>query len=172
MFDKPSETDAETAAPSEELLQVRAKLDEVMRAYSRMQQDKDDFRRRAEREKERVLEAERGKIALLLAETVDQLELSLAAASPESQADGLAAGVRLIRDGLIKQIEQNGLVRMNTENATFDPNQHEAVETIPVANPDLDGKVLGELRTGYLRGDRVLRPARVAVGKHVAGGNN
>ena len=169
--------DGETAVPpagpeSTEVEQLRAKLDEVLRAYSRAQQDKEEFRKRAEREKERVLEVERGKVALELVEIADQLELSLAAAGGDSQSQGLASGVRLIHEGLLQRLARSGLVRQSTEGAKFDPSRHEAVETVPVADPELDGRVLSERRAGYVKGDRVVRPARVSVGKLAPGGNN
>jgi molecular chaperone GrpE len=51
-----------------------------------------------------------------------------------------------------------------TEGELFDPELHEAVETIP-AEGELDGKVMNEYTKGYRIGERLLRPARVAVGR-------
>ncbi len=171
----PSPEEDLTPAPAPEVLALQAKLDEVLRAYSRLQQDKDDFRRRAEREKDRVLEIERGNVALSLLDAVDQLDLTLAAAPQGTRCkdcEGLARGVRLIRDGLLRRIEQSGLSRLSTVGEAFNPQLHEAVETLPVADQALDGQVVTEARAGYRQGERVLRPARVAVGKFTPGGNN
>ena len=144
------------------------RLDEVLRAYSRLQQDKDDFRRRAEREKERILEIERGNVGVALLEAVDQLDLSLQTLSPETTCKdclGLGNGIRLIRDGLLRTVEQNGIVRFQALGTKFDPTRHDAVELVAVDDPALDGQVIREIRRGYQQGERVLRPARVAVGR-------
>ncbi len=152
-----------------ETLQAQSvRLDEVLRAYSRLQQDKDDFRRRAEREKERVLEIERGNVGLALLDAVDQLDLTLQTIPAKTTCQdcrGLSHGVELIRDGLLRHVEQAGIARLQAVGAPFDPQRHEAVELVLVADPALDGQVVTEIRAGYQQGDRVLRPARVAVGK-------
>lgn len=159
---------AEVVELRRELEERSARLDEVTRAYSRLQQDKDDFRRRAEREKDRVLGIERGNVALSLLEAVDQLELSLQAA-PQGQSCrdclGLGNGLRLIRDGLLRKVEQSGLQRFATVGQPFDPALHEALELVAVEDPTLDGTVIAEVSAGYRQGERVLRPARVTVGK-------
>jgi len=145
-----------------------ARLDEVLRAYSRLQQDKDDFRRRAEREKERVLEIERGNVGVALLEAVDQLDLTLQTIRADrgcQDCQGLSDGIRLIRDGLLRRVEQNGIARMQAVGTPFDPQRHDAVELVTVDDQALDGTVVTELRAGYQQGDRVLRPARVTVGK-------
>lgn len=164
-----------------EVTDLKARLDDVLRAYSRLQQDKDDFRRRAEREKQRVLEIEKAHVAQVLLDAVDQLDLTLGSAphaSPKGvrssckDCDAMARGVQMIRDGLLRKIEQSGMVRLSTVGEPFDPNLHEAVETLPVADPSLDGRVVAEARAGYRHGERVLRPAQVSVGKFTPGGKN
>jgi len=156
------------------LVAQSARLDEVLRAYSRLQQDKDDFRRRAEREKERVLEIERGNVGLALLEAVDQLDLTLQTIPSSTtckDCQGLSNGVRLIRDGLLRHVEQAGIARLPAVGARFDPQRHEAVELVAVDDPALDGQVVTEIRAGYQQGERVLRPARVSVGRLSSFGN-
>ena len=149
-----------------------ARLDEVLRAYSRLQQDKDDFRRRAEREKERVLEIERGNVGLALLEAVYQMDLTLQTIPTQTtckDCQGMRQGVQLIRDGLLRHVDQAGIARLPAVGMPFDPQRHEAVELVAVDDPALDGQVVTELRAGYQQGDRVLRPARVAVGRLTSG---
>jgi molecular chaperone GrpE len=158
---------SEVSALQAELQAQTSRLDEVLRAYSRLQQDKDDFLRRAEREKERVLQVERGNVGLALLDAVDQLDLSLRTSSSQSSCrdcQALGDGVRLIRDGLLRSVEKSGLTRLKTIGVAFDPLRHEAVEMVPVDDPAQDGRVVTEVRAGYQQGDRILRPARVTVG--------
>ena len=48
----------------------------------------------------------------------------------------------------------------------FDPAKHEAVSTVPAPSPELDGRVIGVVRPGYVMGEDVLRPAQVAVARN------
>jgi molecular chaperone GrpE len=144
-----------------------ARLDEVLRAYSHLQQERENFRKRSEREKERVLEVERGKVALALVEAVDELDRILSAAPGKESA--LVFGVRLIRDGLLRRALASGIQRYETVGELFDPTLHEATDTVEVADPELDDRVLEEVQAGYRQGDRVLRAARVRVGRSTAG---
>ncbi len=144
-----------------------ARLDEVLRAYSRLQQEREDFRRRLERERDRVLDVERGNVALGLLEAVDELDRSLAAAPSECGA--LADGVRLIRDGLLRRVLAGGITRLDVLGQPFDPTVHEAVDLVACDRVEDDGRVVEEIRAGYRQGERVLRPARVRVGRFPAG---
>ena len=58
-----------------------------------------------------------------------------------------------------------GAVRIDSRGQRFDPAFHEAIATAEVEDPRLDGMVIDEWEAGYRLGDRVLRPARVRVGK-------
>jgi molecular chaperone GrpE len=140
-----------------------ARLDEVLRAYSRLQQDNEDFRRRLERERDRVVEVERGKVALGLLEAVDELDRSIAAAPPAC-AD-LIVGVRLIRDGLLRRALAGGITKQPVLGETFDPNLHEAMDMVACDRPENDGRIVEEVRAGYRQGERLLRPAQVRVGR-------
>jgi molecular chaperone GrpE len=154
------------AALQEQLQSQGTRLDEVLRAYSHLQQERDEFRKRSERERERVLEVERGKVSLALIEAIDELDRSLSSVSPEREGDPLVAGVRLIRDGLVRRLLSNGIERYETVGLPFDPTRHEAADTVEVDDPSQDGRVIEEVRAGYRQADRVLRAAHVRVGRY------
>lgn len=65
-----------------------------------------------------------------------------------------------------------GIERLHTVGQQFDPYCHQAVETIPVVEESLAGKVLAEVAAGYTWQGRVIRYAQVAVGKWPAGGGD
>jgi molecular chaperone GrpE len=147
-----------------------ARIDELTRAYAALVEDNKAFRQRIEREKTRVIEAERASVAQALLEAADDLERALAAVSGAGGAGGealrsLAEGVRLSLGALHKRIADLGAERFDVEGQPFDPHLAEAVDTVAVADESQDGRVLQEVRPGYRIGDRVLRPARVRVGR-------
>ncbi len=157
---------AELAAAHKEREQQGKRLDEIARAYSGLLADQKEFRQRLEREKERVLLGERGKVALGLLELGDELERALSAARQDEGP--LAQGVRLIREGLLKRLSAMGIERMELVGKPYDPELAEAVDLVPVADKAQDDTVVAEAVPGYRLGERVLRPARVRVARYMA----
>jgi molecular chaperone GrpE len=152
------------------LAEQAARIDELSRAYAGLLEDNKAFRQRTEREKARVIEAERASVAQALLEAADDLERALAAVSGSGDGGGeafraLLEGVRLSLGGLHKRIAEVGAVRIAVAGQPFDPRVAEAVDTVAVASAEQDGLVVQEVRAGWRIGDRVLRPARVRVGR-------
>jgi molecular chaperone GrpE len=163
--------EAATAAPAlpaedprdAELAQQAARIDELTRAYAALVDEGKAARARMEREKGRVLEAERAKVAQVLLEAVDELERALSAAG--SAGGPLVEGVRLTLAALMKKVGELGAERIPVVGQRFDPRLAEAVDVMPVADAAQDDVVVQEVRAGYRIGDRVLRPAQVRVGR-------
>jgi molecular chaperone GrpE len=118
-----------------------------------------------EREKARVVEAERASVAQALLEASDDLERALSAVSGADVEPQLLEGVRLSLAALQKRIAELGAERFAVAGQPFDPHLAEAVDTVAVADAAQDGVVVQEIRPGYRIGERVLRPARVRVGR-------
>jgi len=147
-----------------------ARIDELTRAYAALLEDNKAFRARQERERSRLVDAERASVAQALLESADELERALAAVAGAGEAragalGNLVEGVRLSLAGLQKRIGELGAQRLAVVGQPFDPRLAEAVDTVAVADEAQDGVVLQEVRAGYRIGDRVLRPARVRVGR-------
>jgi molecular chaperone GrpE len=97
-----------------------------------------------------------------LLETVDNLERAL---DTHNTGTALHDGVRLVHQQFLKSLAGHGVVPMESEGQPFSAELHEAVSVVPTKSPEQDGRVMAVLQKGYLVGDEVLRPARVAVGK-------
>jgi len=147
-----------------------ARIDELTRACAALVDDNRAFRQRIEREKDRVVAAERAKVAQALLETHDELELAFRASlrghAPENPAlKDLREGVRLTLQGLAGRVAALGAERIEVRGKPYDPQTAEAVDLVAVGDPAQDGIVVEEIRPGWRIGDRVLRPARVRVGR-------
>lgn len=154
----------------ERLATQATRIDELTRAYAALVEDNKAFRQRLERESARVVEAERAGVVQALLESADDLERALAAVSGAGERAGealanLVEGVRLSLAALHKRIAGLGAQRMLVTGQPFDPHVAEAIDTVAVADESQDGVVLQEIRPGYRIGDRILRPARVRVGR-------
>jgi molecular chaperone GrpE len=152
------------------LAAAEARVDELLRAYAAEVEQGKAFRARLERERQRVLEAERAQIAQALLESVDELERAVVAAGSPEPGGPLAAlvdGVRLTIAALAKRVADLGAERLSLVGQRFDPRLAEAVDLVAVPDAAQDQVVVAEDRPGYRIGDRVLRPARVRVGRFV-----
>jgi molecular chaperone GrpE len=146
-----------------ELEGARKRLDEVARGYQGLLQEREDFKLRLTRERERLLDVEKAEVVQVLLDAVDELDLSLAAAEDSP----LARGVRIIRDGILSKLQSAGIQRLEVVGLPFDPNTAEASDMELTPDPEADQRVTAEVRAGYRMKDRVIRPARVRVAKHV-----
>lgn len=150
-------------APDATLAQQAVRIDELTRSLAMLVEENKAARARMEREKGRVLEAERAQVAQVLLEAVDELERAVGAAG--DAAGPLLDGVRITLASLSRKVAELGAVRIPVVGDRFDPRVAEAVDLVPVGDPAQDDVVVQEVRAGYRIGDRVLRPARVRVGR-------
>lgn len=119
---------------------------------------------RIEREAARELEQRKRSILAGMLEVMDDLDRAIAAGRSEAGGSGLLHGVELVRQGFLRRLEQLGVEHDPAAGSAFDPQRHEAVSSVPVADPARRGTVMAVLREGYRIGDSVLRPASVVVG--------
>ena len=159
----PPETAAELDQLRAELVAARARINELARGLQDAVRERAAFQERISRENERRREVEKGEFALPVIEAIDALDLSLQV----DDGSALARGVRLIRDDLLAKLAARGIERLQLTGSPFNPHQAEAVDTELVPHPAQDGQVLSEVRGGYVLGGRVVRPARVRVGRYV-----
>ena len=108
-------------------------------------------------------------VAQALLDAADDLERALSAVSGAGEGGdalrSLSEGVRLSLGALHKRIADLGAERLPVVGRPFDPRIAEAVDTVAVGDESRDGLVLQEVRAGWRIGERILRPARVRVGR-------
>jgi len=152
--------------------QVQEYGDRFRKAQAQMRAENDELRGRLQRNFEQRLDAARGDVVASLLETLDNLKRAIAAAeTSERRGADFAAfldGVRATAELFEARMTALGLTAIESEGEEFDPELHEAVETVSVA-PEKDNRVISELQPGYRFGDRLLRPARVRVGRATDG---
>jgi molecular chaperone GrpE len=158
--------DPERERLEQELESTRRRLDELARAYQAVNKDREEFKQRLTRERERMMDVERGNVALLLLEAIDELDRCIAMGGSEVSSP-LGQGVKLIRDGLLSKVQASGIERIQVVGQPYDPNTAEAFDMEITPEPEEDQRVVAEVRAGYKLKDRVIRPARVKVAKYV-----
>jgi len=134
--------------------------------YVRLSADFENFRKRTEREKAAFLAyGKKDFVEKLLPAYEVLLRQEKNLDKDEKKADAnLVGGIKMILGELKKAFESEGIKKMDVVGKPYDPQTAEAIAVIP-ANPEQDGIVLEEVQMGFLMDDKVLRPARVVVGK-------
>jgi molecular chaperone GrpE (heat shock protein) len=123
---------------------------------------------RLERNSRREIDEARGKLVQELLPVLDNLDRTIGAAQRGHGDPAMLEGVRLVRQQLEGVLRGYGVERIDARDQRFDPGVHDAIGVTPVADPRLHGMVIEQLDPGYRFGERLLRPARVTVGKLVA----
>ena len=135
------------------------KLKEEHERYLRAAADLENYRKRAQREREEVQKFGIERLLVDLFPVVDNLDRALAAA-PEG--DPLAGGVKLVLKVLEDALTRHGVRSFHALGQPFDPKRHEAIMTVATADHP-PGTVLAEHGRGFELHDRLVRPALVAV---------
>jgi molecular chaperone GrpE len=157
---------AELAAARKEVAERDEKLREYIAAYKeQVVHGLEETKARLKRDADKELQLARGRLVTGLLEVLDNLQRSLGAAGDTRSLDALLEGLRLVESQFLARLGALGLERIPAVGQRFDPTVHDAVTLVPVTDPAQDGVVVSELQAGYRLGDRVLRAARVAVGK-------
>jgi molecular chaperone GrpE len=141
------------------------KLQEYIEAFKRFKDEQEEYRLRMSRDIDRRVDLKFGEMVGELLESMDNLDLAVSHAHGVPEAAPLAQGVEMARRRFLSTLEQHGVEKISPEGTLFDPNEAEAVRVDKLESPDDNGKVTETLRPGYKLGERVIRPARVAVGR-------
>jgi molecular chaperone GrpE len=161
---KPSyveELEARTNAAERKLLEVQARFDQLRQ---QLQSETDETRRRLNRAADERAQREKTDFIAGLLPVLDNLQRATEAAETGGSSEVIAEGIRRTASSFENALAAAGLEPIEAVGETFNPELHEAVETVEVAPEDED-KVVGQYTRGYRIGDRLLRPARVKVGR-------
>jgi molecular chaperone GrpE len=141
------------------LADAEQQKEEYLELARRTKADFENFRKRAAADVQAA--QARGKVAVAreVIEAVDNLERALEAAEDGA---ALREGVEMVLSGLRETLTRNGIEVVDPKGEKFDPNQHEALSTMPVEGAE-SGTVVEVMQKGYRLGDQLVRPARVVV---------
>ena len=123
-----------------------------------------NYRQRMAKERQQIRRLVTDDTISSLLPVLDNLDRALTVPEDGSAKDVLV-GVGMVRRQFLSTLEELGVRVIPTEGAPFDPALHDAVETVPVEDPEQDGRILEELTRGYRTDEKVLRASRVTVGK-------
>lgn len=150
------------AALSESVAALQAERDECHDKLLRAHAEFENFRKRAQRERDEERRFSVAPIARDLLPVLDNLRRAVDAAKQGGSVDDLKAGVAMVLQQAEEMLAKHQVTAVPAVGLPFDPNQHEAITQMPSAeHPPLT--VLQEVERGYRLHDRILRPTKVIV---------
>src|SRR5690349_16705747 len=166
---KPSyveELEARTKAAEKQAQEVQARFDQLRQ---QLQRETDETRQRLNRSADERAAASKAQFIESLLPVMDDLERAINAASKEgadteASRDAILQGVRSTANRFQSALTSAGVEPIDAVGEPFNPELHEAVDT-EETDPEMDGIVVEEYSRGFRMGDRLLRPARVKVGR-------
>src|SRR5262249_44544191 len=148
--------------------QVQEYADRFKKAQLHLRVENDELRARLQKNFEQKLQTARADLVLNLLDVFDNLRRAVAAAEKSEgrhrDFEALLEGVKATAELFERKLRGMGVDTVPTVGVEFDPQVHEAVEMVAVP-PEEDHLVVAELQPGYKFGERLLRPARVRVGR-------
>ena len=166
---KPSyveELEARVRAAEQKTLEVNSRFEQLR---AQLQRETDETRQRLNKAADERAKREKADFIAGLLPVLDNLQRATGAAETGSSPEVIAEGIRQTAGSFEKALANAGVEPINALGEEFDPELHEAVETAEVAVED-EGKVVAQHAPGYRIGERLLRPARVKVGRPAAKG--
>lgn len=147
------------------LEEAQQQIDELKDKYLRSVAEFDNYRKRTLKEKaELILNGSEKAIAAVLP-ILDDMERAIANGEKTEDLNVLREGMSLIYTKFQKVLESIGVKEIETADADFDTDVHEAIAMVPGMGDDKKGKVLDCVQKGYKLNDKVIRHAKVAVGQ-------
>ena len=146
----------------DELSAAKRERDEYLELAQRTKADFENYRKRVAKETSEALARGKADLARQLLPALDNLERALAAGEDAANHGALVEGVAMVRDELHNRLEGAGVEAFDPTGEKFDPQQHEALSTMPGDGTE-SGVVLETVEKGYRLNGQVLRAAKVVV---------
>lgn len=157
------ETQENTAAETEETVEsVKAFWNDK---YARLAAEFDNFRKRTNKEISEIIKNGGKDTIVSLLEVLDDYDRAKDQIEKSDNVDALKEGVTLVFGKLTSNLKNKGLEEMISTGEEFNADFHEAIAEIPAPTPEMANKVIDTVSKGYLLNGKIIRHAKVVVGK-------
>jgi len=153
------------AKHKKEIEELKQQLGEQKDQYLRLFAEFDNFKKRTAKERIDLFKTAGQDVIQSLLPVLDDFERAEKTIQTSKDIDAVKEGIKLIQHKLKTTLEQRGLQPVESIGKEFNVEEHEAVTEIPAPTEDLKGKVVDEVERGYKLNDKIIRYAKVIVGK-------
>ena len=147
------------------LKEAEEKAVELNDRYLRLSAEFDNYRKRTLKEKTELILNGGEKVLTSILPVVDDMERAMQNMEKATDVKAVLEGVELIYTKFLQTLEQNGVKPIPTEDQPLDTDYHEAIALIDAPTEEQKGKILDCVQKGYTLNDKVIRHAKVVIGK-------
>lgn len=144
---------------------IQAELEEQKDKYIRLFAEFDNYKRRSAKERVELIQTAGKEVITSLLDVLDDSERAEKQLQTSDDVDEIKKGISLVFSKLRNTLQSKGLKPMESINTDFDVEKHEAITEIPAPTHNLKDKVVDEVQKGYYLNDKIIRFAKVVVGK-------
>lgn len=148
-----------------EVERLKTELQEQKDKYLRLFAEFDNFKRRTAKERVDLMQTAGKEVIASMLDVLDDCDRAEKQIQKADDINQVKEGVQLVFNKLRSSLQAKGLKPMESINTNFDVEKHEAITEIPAPSKDLKGKVVDEVTKGYYLNDKIIRHAKVVVGK-------
>ena len=160
-----SEEKTEEEEEKDPLEKAQAEIGELKTQLLYKAAEFENYRKRTLKERAELILNGGEKFITAILPILDDMERAIENGAKTDDPEVLREGMALIHQKFMKTLEAQGVSKIDTENADFDTDLHEAVAMVPGMGDDKKGKVIDCLQQGYKLNDKVIRHAKVAIGQ-------
>ena len=162
--DKVGEQPAKEMSVEDKLAATEAKVAELQDKYLRQVAEFDNYRKRTIKEKAELILNGAEKTITAILPILDDMERALKNMDKMEDVTAVKEGIDLIFQKFVKILSEQGVKKIETENADFNTDLHEAIAQVPAPSDEMKGKIIDCVKTGYTLNEKVIRHSQVAVG--------
>ena len=162
--DKAEEQPAKEMSVEDKLAAAETKVAELQDKYLRQVAEFDNYRKRTIKEKAELILNGAEKTITAILPILDDMERALKNMDKMEDVAAVKEGVDLIFQKFVKILGEQGVKKIETENADSNTDLHEAIAQVPAPSDEMKGKIIDCVKTGYTLNEKVIRHSQVAVG--------
>ena len=165
LTDSQAEETVVTPGAGTEIDQLKKELDEQKEKFIRIYAEFDNYKRRSAKERVELIQTAGREVLQSLLEVLDDSERAESQLQKTEDLAQIREGVQLVFTKFRNIMHSKGLKEMKSIGEEFNPDFHEAITEIPVQDESMKGKVVDQVEKGYTLNDKIIRFAKVVVGK-------
>ena len=155
----------EPVANESEVEKLKEEVEEMKDKFLRKVAEFDNYKRRNAKEMRDLIQTAGKDVIIDLLDVLDDCDRAQKQMEISTDVKEIKDGVMLVFNKFRNLLQARGLKVMETKNQEFNPDLHDAITEIPAPSEDLKGKVVDEVTKGYYLNDKIIRHAKVVVGK-------
>ncbi|MBK7426948.1 MAG: nucleotide exchange factor GrpE [Saprospiraceae bacterium] len=160
-----SAEEGDTNENTDPVKKSKAEIAELKDKYLRLYADFENYRKRTAKESLELRKVAGQEILSSLLPVMDDFDRAKQIAEKPDSKETFSEGIQLLYHKLQSFLKQKGLQKMESNGEVFDPELHEAITEIPAPSEDMVGKVIDTVEPGYFLNEKIIRYAKVVVGK-------